>query len=428
MASPTPTFAEARRVWLRVGLESFGGPAGQIAVIHREVVERRGWLDEVSFARALNFCVLLPGPEAQQLATYVGYRMHGWRGGLFAGLAFVAPGAALMLVLAAAYVLAGGLPAVGVVLLGFKAAVVAIVALAVARLATRLTGAVGLRVAAGLGFGAAWLLRLPFSVIVGGALLIGAAWPAIAGAAPPAEPTTTPRPSLRHTVRVAAGWAVLWWAPVLVLVVVGAGGSIFATQATHHGLVAGLSFGGAYAALAWASQAAMTRGWITQGQVVDGLGLAETTPGPLVLVLPFLAFVGAAQHPAGLAPILAGTLAALLSLWMIFVPSFLWIFAGAPWIEALGNARRLTAATRVVAAVAVGLIAALSLGFAIHVWFARTDAWVLAGAVDLELPTLSTVRPLIVGLSIGAAIALYRKVPLWLVLPACVAVSAVANQ
>jgi chromate transporter len=221
---------------------------------------------------------------------------------------------------------------------------------------------------------------------------------------------------LARTLRTAAWWAALWWAPIGALALLGLGDTLYVAQGVSHGAVAALSFGGAYAALAWASQGALAHGWVTSGHVVDSMGLAESTPGPLILVLPLLAFIGAHHAPAGLPPLLGGVLAATLSLWMIFVPSFMWIFAGAPWIEALARCARIASATRLVGAVAVGLVAALALGVAMHTWFGATTRWDVGDHVRVEAPTWPTVRAPLIALSLAALVALQRKVSVGVVL------------
>lgn len=353
----------------RIGVISFGGAAGQIALMHRVVVEEKRWLDEARFLHALNYCMMLPGPEAHQLATYVGWLTHGVRGGLAAGLLFAAPGAAVMLALSWLYVLGAGLGWLDGAFLGVKAAVVAIVAQAVVRIAGR-----GLRDRrmvwlAAAAFAAITLLAAPFPLIVLGAGLIGAAL-ARTDAARPAPPPVRARGAL-----TAAIWCLAaWWAPVALAALALGPGHVLVEIGLFFSQLAVLSFGGAYAVLGWLAQEGVARGWVTAAQMIDGLGLADTTPGPTILVNQFIAFLAASRDAGGLAPMLAATLGALMATWTTFAPSFLWIFAGAPHAEALRRDARLAGALAGVTAAVVGVIAHVALWFGLHVLFAEVGA------------------------------------------------------
>ena len=357
----TPSWPEMVRAFGRIGLLSFGGPAAQVALMHAELVERRGWLDEDGFLRGLGFCTLLPGPEAMQLATYAGWRARGVPGGLLAGLLFVLPGAAVMMALAAAYLAYGRLPLVESAFLGVKAATLAIVAGALWKLrAKALRGPLAAAVALAA-FAALFLLDAPFWAVLGAALLIGLARPA-----PAPTPTPAPPRGAAGTGRTVATWLAVWWLPLLAVIAL-APGSPAAEAALFFSWLATVSFGGAYAVLAALAQNAVeTYGWLSPAQMIDGLGLAETTPGPLILVTVFTGWLGGAQAGAAFAT-------ALVTLWATFAPCFLWIFAGAPHLERLTAMPRLRGALDMVSAAVAGVIANLSLWFAIHVLFARVD-------------------------------------------------------
>ncbi|WP_299816095.1 chromate efflux transporter [uncultured Jannaschia sp.] len=347
------------RVFGRIGLLSFGGPAAQIALMHRELVERRDWLEEETFLRGLGFCTLLPGPEAMQLATFAGWRLRGTGGGLLAGLLFFGPGAVVMMALAALYLAYGRLPPVEAAFLGIKAAALAIVAGALWKLrAKALRGRVA-PVLAVLAFLALFIFGAPFWAVLGTALLVGALRGGTGEGGAPGGPA--PR-----TVRTIAIWLAIWWTPLLALVAV-APGSTPAEAGLFFSWLATISFGGAYAVLAALAQVAVeTQGWLTPEQMVDGLGLAETTPGPLILVTVFTGWLAGAPGGTGLALLSAGV-----TLWATFVPCFLWIFAGAPHLERLAANPRLRGALDMVSAAVAGVIANLSVWFGIHVLFRR---------------------------------------------------------
>lgn len=362
-----PTLAELIRVFGRIGLLSFGGPAAQIALMHRELVEERDWFDEKTFLGALSFCMLLPGPEAMQLATYCGWRKRGVAGGLIAGLLFVLPGAAVISVLAATYLTYGDLAPVQAAFLGIKAAVVIIVFQALRKVAGKaLKGALGWALAVAA-FIAIYALGLPFPLIILGAASLGYVLTTTGPGTAPAVSVSS-----RQSLRMAAIWLTLWVAPVAL---VWSAGSTFLTDlALYFSQLAVLTFGGAYAVLAWMTQTVVSDyGWLSTGQMIDALGLAETTPGPLILVTQFVGHL--AGYGQGGVALAVG--AGALTLWVTFVPCFLWIFVLAPYVEWLLAQPRLAGALRAITAAVVGVIANLSLWFALHVLFARhvQSAW-----------------------------------------------------
>ena len=376
-ASP-PTFSELTRTFARIGCLSFGGPAGQIALMHREVVEERGWVSEEQYLHALNFCHFLPGPEAQQLATWIGWRLHGWRGGLAAGLLFVIPGALVILALSMLYAVAADLHWFAALFLGIKAAVLAIVLQALLRIAGRALGTRFKQALALAAFAALALLALPFPLVVLGAGALGFAvaalrpgWLGIRPGGP--APELPPRPwgaSLRSVLL----WGSIWAAPlVLVLLTLGRDHVLWQIGAFFSQLAV-VTFGGAYAVLAYMAQEAVgTFGWLSTGEMADGLGLAETTPGPLILVTQFVGYLAAFRAPEPFSPLVAGLLGALLTTWVTFAPCFLWIFTFAPWIERLEQAVKLKGALAAVTAAVVGVIGSLTLWFAQHVLFIGGD-------------------------------------------------------
>ena len=415
--SATPSFRQALAVWLKVGLLGFGGPAGQIALLHREVVERRGWVDEARFAHALSFCMLLPGPEAQQLATWLGWRLHGVRGGVAAGLLFVLPGLAVMLSLSALYVVHAREPWAGPGLLGLKAAVVALVLQALQRMGARALRATAERIAAGLAFLALAFTVLPFPVVI---LAAGAAgWALGGGLVSPPDAAISDRRSSRRAALICL---VLWLAPVLLTLGL-APRSPLAQMGGVFSTLAVLSFGGAYAALAYLGQTAATFGWVTPGQMLDGLGLAETTPGPLVLVFVFVGFVGAYQSSPPEWAWAAALAGGLMAAWTTFAPSFVWIFAGGPFVERLRGRSRPARALSVVSAAAVGVIGAVALEFTIHLLFRAGDerGW---GLLRVVIPSVETVNVAALGLAVLACgLVFAMRVPLL----AVIAVSALAG-
>lgn len=418
-----PSLPEATRIWARIGLLSFGGPAGQIALMHRELVDTRGWVDEASFLHALNFCMLLPGPEAQQLATYIGWRMHGVAGGIIAGTLFILPGFVAILALSILYVTLGDLPVVDGLLFGLRAAVIALIAQALVRLGKRLVGNATLLSLAIGAFIALYVFAVPFPVVILVAGLIGylaarAGSTAFSGAnagghgnslqpGSGALAEALPLPPTGPAVRAGALFLLLWLAPVGLIAAL-AGPGVFTDLAVFFSKLAVLTFGGAYAVLAWVAQAAVEQfGWLQPGEMLDGLGLAETTPGPLILVLQFIGFLAAYRSPGGLDPLLAGTLGAVLTIWVTFMPCFAWIFLGAPHAERLRSNRALSAALTAVTAAVVGVIANLALWFALHSLFAEHRSSAIPG-VSLEWPVLSSANWPAILLALVALVAALR--------------------
>ena len=387
-ADTVPGFAVAVGVWARLGLLSFGGPAGQIALMHRMLVEERRWLGEAQFLRALNFCMLLPGPEAMQLATYAGWRMHGVRGGLAAGLLFVLPGAAIVLLLAAIYARFGQADLVAALFFGIKAAVLAIVVEALLRIAKRALKTNGDWAIAGAAFLAIFVLGVPFPLIVLASGIIGA-FRASGGTGQEAgaPPASTPH---RRTVSTIALWLVIWFAPLLAVAALLGGDHILVEIGVFFSKLAVVTFGGAYAVLAYMAQAAVeTHGWVTPGAMLDGLGLAETTPGPLILVTEFIGFQAAHGWQEGQS-LWLGLAGAAMTLWVTFAPCFLWVLAGAPYIESLARRPVLSAALAGITAAVVGVILNLALWFGLQVLFADF-AVLTAGPIELSVPVPGSV-------------------------------------
>jgi chromate transporter len=373
----SPTFGEAFRLWFKIGCINFGGPAGQIAMMHRMLVDEKKWIDEPRFLHALNFCMLLPGPEAQKLATYVGWALHGVRGGLAAGILFVLPGALVMLALSLLYALGRGVSWVDGALFGIKAAVLVIVVEALIRIGRRGLKTRTLLALAGAAFVCIFFLNAPFPVIVAIAALIGYL---VARAAPEqmglkgGEVVTAPADPNRWSKFFTAAivGVVLWWAPIALAALVFGPAHVLVTIGTFFSKLAVVSFGGAYALLAYmAQQAVETHHWMTAPEMVDGLGLAETTPGPLILVTQFVGFLAAFREAAPFPPIVAGILGAAMTTWVTFTPSMLWIFAGAPFVEQLRGNRKLSGALAAITAAVVGVILNLTVWFALHVLFGQ---------------------------------------------------------
>lgn len=421
-------FRDAVAVWWQIGLQSFGGPAGQIALMHRIIVDERRWLDEARFLHALNYCMLLPGPEAQQLATYVGWLLHGVRGGLVAGTLFVLPGALLMLALSWLYVLVGSTPLAEGLLFGLKAAVLAIVAQALLRIGARaLHGARGLLLAAG-GFVALFGFGLPFPLVVLAAGLIGWVWrprspPAMA--AEQSHVVAGQRPGTRRAVWVCAG---LWFATLLGTSNLPADLAVFADIATFFSKLAVVTFGGAYAVLAYVAQQGVEHyQWLAPGEMLNGLGLAETTPGPLILVTQFVGFLAAFRAAAPEYALLAGTAGALLTTWVTFLPCFLWIFLGAPYVERLRRHAPLAAALSAITAAVVGVIANLAVWFAVHFLFrqqTRIDGW----GLDLLLPVADSLSlPAVVLSTVALLLTFAARLGVPMVLVICAALGMAAQ-
>lgn len=411
-----PTFREATRTWAYIGLNSFGGPAGQIAVMHRVLVDDKRWVSEERFLHALNYCMLLPGPEAQQLATYIGWLLNGWRGGLVAGTLFVIPGTAVIMVLSYIYAGFHEITAVQALFFGLKAAVLAIVVEAVLRIGKRaLKGrfSVGTAIVA---FVAIFFFNLPFPAIILGAALVGLArhrWISREGANPPlqadSQSTMDARPpSPARSVRVLAIWCVLWFAPIVVLRGLGDSGETYVQIGAFFSRAAVVTFGGAYSVLAYiAQQAVATYGWLQPGEMVDGLAMAETTPGPLIMVVQFVGFMAAFRDPGGLPPLLAGTFGGLLATWVTFAPCFLWIFLGAPYIEYLRGNRSLNAALSSITAAVVGVVLNLAVWFSLHTVFEEVTETSI-GPVVLQVPSIDSLNLAALVLAIAAIVATFR--------------------
>ena len=384
------------RVFGRIGLVSFGGPAAQIALMQRELVDERPWLTEDQFLRALSFCMLLPGPEAMQLATYAGWRLRGTVGGLIAGGLFVVPGAIVIAALASAYVTYGALPFVEAAFLGIKAAVVVIVVQALWRLSRRaLRGSEDIAIAA-LAFGALFFLSVPYPLLIGTAAL----WGAFRSSKAAGENIARPASSAR-TLATAGVWLALWLVPLGAVQVFAP--EIIGQVARFFSTLAVVTFGGAYAVLAYMAQTIVGElGWITTAEMLDALGLAETTPGPLILVTEFVAFL--AGYNVGGFPMAFA--AALTALWVTFVPCFLWIFTAAPWIEWITSRPRLKGALAAITAAVVGVILFLSLWLALHVFFGTLNE-VSAGPVRFFWPEPASLDPVVVGLAGFAALLIF---------------------
>ncbi|WP_085937072.1 chromate efflux transporter [Enhydrobacter aerosaccus] len=440
VVNPVP-FGDAMRVWARVAALSFGGPAGQIAVMHRIIVEEKKWIGENRFLQALNYCTLLPGPEAQQLATYIGWLMHRTRGGLLAGTLFVLPGFVSIMILSWIYVLLGKVTLVQGLFFGLKSAVLVIVIEAVLRVGRRALRNDVLRGLAAAAFIAIFFYDIPFPVIIllaaaigwlGGRLgwkpfLVGgghgkvgdkqvADADSILGEATPPHA----RPNLRWSLKISSAFLALWLVPVAALYIGLGPVNVFSQIAIFFSKMAVVTFGGAYAVLAYVAQQAVDHyHWVTPGEMLDGLGMAETTPGPLIIVTQFVGFLGAWRSPGPLHPLLAGTLGGVLTTWVTFTPCFLWIFFGAPFVEVLRANKALAAALGAVTAAVVGVILNLAVWFGLHVLFAtlRPVHWLGASA---ELPLLSSINLPAFVLAVAAAIAVFRfKIGMVPVLLAC---------
>ena len=415
----------ATRAWFLVSLQTFGGPAGQIAVMQRMLVEERRWIGQQRFLFALSFCTLLPGPEAQQLATYVGWLLNGVRGALIAGVLFVLPGVVTLLALSAIYVGYGDTTAVEAVFLGLGPAVIAIVVQALFRVGRRALTAPWMAVVAGCSFVALAFFAVPFPVVVAAAGLAGwvvgrwrprsPAMPAAPGVAAGPEPLIsdaalhTEAPSRAHAVRVLAVGVTLWVLPVLAAAGLFGNDSIFVEQGKFFSGAAVVTFGGAYAVLAYvAQQAVNTYHWLTGSEMVHGLALAETTPGPLIMVVQFVAFLGAYRDPGSLNPWVAAVVASLLTTWVTFVPSIMFVVLGAPYVERLRNNRSLSAALSGITAAVVGVIANLALYFAFHTLFSETrqHTW---GPVTTGLPVPGTVIWSAVAITVLGFLLIFRR-------------------
>lgn len=372
---PSVSFRAAVKIWARIALLSFGGPAGQIAVMHRILVDEKKWIDEARFLHALNYCMLLPGPEAQQLATYIGWLLHGVRGGLAAGLLFIFPGFIAILGLSALYAVFHQAALLQAIFFGIKAGVLAIVIEAVVRIGRRALKSGAHHLIAIAAFLALFLFGTPFPLVILAAAFAGFAAQRLSrgdGAGQAHAPAGYSRPPLAHVIRTLGIWGGLWLVPVALLLWLRGQGDVFTEIAVFFSKMAVVTFGGAYAVLAYVGQQAVENfGWLRPGEMLDGLGMAETTPGPLILVVQFVAFMAAWRDPGGLDPLLAGVLASIVGVWVTFTPCFLWIFLGAPYVERLRHLSGLNAALSGVTAAVVGVILNLGLWLGVHVLFAR---------------------------------------------------------
>ncbi len=402
----TPTLSDLTRAFARIGILSFGGPAAQIALMHREIVDGKQWVSEKDYLSALSFCMLLPGPEAMQLATWIGWRSHGTLGGLIAGGLFVLPGALVVLALSALYAGFGGVPLIAALFAGVQAAVVAVVIEALLRVSKRALKTAAHRAIALAAFLALFVFALPFPLVILAAGVIGAM---TARAVGPSAVTA----AILHvnTLKTIALWGAVWLAPLAALILFE--GGILADIGLYFSKLAVLTFGGAYAVLAWMVQDVVAvKGWLTTAQMMDGLGLAETTPGPLILVTEFVGFMAAFKTGGWL----MGLAGAAVAAWMTFAPCFLWIFAGAPYIALLTGNPRLGAALGGIMAAVVGVIASLSLWFALHVIFDRLTTLPL-GPAQILWPQVSSLDPVALAIAGGAGyLLLVRHWPLPLVL------------
>jgi len=428
---------EAIRVWTKVALLSFGGPAGQIAVMHRTLVEEKRWISEERFLHALNYCMLLPGPEAQQLAIYIGWLLNRTLGGVIAGVLFVLPGFASILGLSILYAGFHESSLVNALFYGLKPAVVAVVVEAVVRIGRRALKDRFRVLLAALSFVAIFFFEIPFPAIVVAAAFLGwiAGRRAPALAAVPAEGVDQPiadaaavalRPSLSRSIKVLAVHLVLWWGPVLAVALALGRRHVLVEEGIFFSKMSVVTFGGAYAALSYVAQHAVDDlHWLRPGEMLDGLGMAATTPGPLIMVLQFVGFLAAWRHAAPLSPLAAAIAGSVITTWVTFVPCFLWIFLGAPYIEALRGKVALTAALSGVTAAVVGVILNLAVWFSIHTLFTRTGEAHVLGA-RLLIPDLSTLDPVALVLAIAAVVALFRfKAGMIVTLLVCAAIGAV---
>ena len=429
--SPTPdtpahgvSLAEAARVWARVALLSFGGPAGQIAVMHRIIVDEKKWVPESRFLHALNYCMLLPGPEAQQLATYIGWLMHRTVGGLVAGGLFILPGVIAIMALSVIFALWGGVGIVGALFFGLKAAVLAIVLEAVVRIGKRGLKTPEMRLLGAASFIGIFLFAAPFPAVILAAAGVGYVSAARGGHAFAAvehgaahedgesllgnETPAHALPSAKRALRVSVTWLAVWLAPVAVVLLAAGRDNVFSQIAVFFSKMAVITFGGAYAVLAYVAQQAVDGyHWLTPTEMLNGLGMAETTPGPLIMVLQFVGFMAAFRAPGGMPPLLAGALGGLLATWVTFAPCFLWIFLGGPYIEKVRANRALSGALSAITAAVVGVILNLAIWFAIHVIFRQTVP-VTAYGLSFDRPVLASIDYWSFAFSAAAAIAIFK--------------------
>lgn len=435
------SFGDAVKVWVRIALLSFGGPAGQIAVMHRILVDEKKWIGEARFLHALNFCMLLPGPEAQQLATYIGWLLHKTKGGLTAGILFVLPGAVAIMGLTVLYALFGNVGPVAALFFGLKAAVLAIVFEAVKRIGSRSLKSPESRLVSLGAFLGLFLFDAPFPLVILIAGVVG--WTsarlgnlgfsggghggAIGGMsdAVSALGDTIPAHAMRTgwgTLKLPLLLLILWLLPTALLLIALGPDNRFAEIAIFFSKMAVVTFGGAYAVLAYVGQAAVDGfGWLAPGEMLDGLGLAETTPGPLIMVTQFVGFLAGFRQPGAFSPLVAGVLGGILTTWVTFVPCFIWIFAGAPYVERLRQNAALAAALSAITAAVVGVILNLALWFALHYLFATQQEW-RVGPISVSIPDWTKIDPVAVILSAMALIALFRfRLSVFWVLAGCAA-------
>ena len=418
-------FSEAVRVWVKVALNSFGGPAGQIAVMHKLLVEEKRWISEARFLHAMNYCMLLPGPEAQQLATYIGWLLHRTKGGLMAGLLFILPGFLSILVLSIIYALYSSTGFVEALFFGLKAAVLALVVEAVIRIGRRVLKNWAMLLIAAFAFVAIFFFTVPFPLIVLAAALTGFLGGRLApelfyvvrgrevggddeaGFVITDAVASHTAPSWAYALRTSALWLFVWLAPLVIIALTLGSESVFTQIALFFSQAAVVTFGGAYSVLAFiAQQAVEVYGWLRPGEMLDGLGMAETTPGPLVQVTQFVGFMGAYRQ-SGLDPLVAGILGSVLTTWMTFAPCFFFIFLGAPFIEHLRGNRLLTAALSAITAAVVGVVLNLAVWFGVHTVFAQvTDVYL--GRLRLLVPDWATLEPAALVIAVAAFVALFR--------------------
>lgn len=412
------SLSEAVRVWARVAALSFGGPAGQIAVMHRIVVDEKRWISNERFLHALNYCMLLPGPEAQQLATYLGWLMHRTVGGLIAGLLFIVPGVIAIMALSIIYMVYGDTGFVSALFFGLKAAVLAIVLQALVRIGAKALENNIRLIVAGTAFVGLFFFAIPFPAVVVGAGLFGylatvtgRSWfvganskeaeDSVLGSDVPAHA----RPENARSFVVAALWLAVWLVPVGLLLAVLGPSHVYSTIAIFFSKMAMVTFGGAYAVLAYVAQSAVEAyGWLKPGEMLDGLGMAETTPGPLIMVLQFVGFAAAFRDPGTLSPLMAGVFGGLLATWVTFAPCFLWIFLGAPWIERLRGNRLLSGALTAITSAVAGVILNLAVWFALHTLFSQTVR-VSGGLVSFDRPVWTSLDVWAFGLAMASLVA-----------------------